>query len=403
MKKFSGVVLLLIVLLTSTSLAHETNIYKIDMPTGYHMVNENSYSDANGYNINVSIFEYTDTVFVEDIYNDEALEIARQNIYAIEEYMKNNLKQSVKERYPGTYTDEELDEYASSYKITGIPVLEISTFSKNNYKCIHYIYCMQMGDTFYYANVFQTTDKEAVYTLTLSGPTLAYFNKTEIINAINSFTVKNYVSLDSKIEIIEQDMDMKFKYSTIDYVVFFGIFAIMLVIYLYIIIKMKKIKSNVIFASIFAIMYYLLLQGSLDNLSTSVVRLENNDLLYICTSYMGYFLIPSFLLILLIINVKKNSKSLSEYKEYTSKTDIELDKNILGAYNNKKIKIPYELQEIKEEITEDNIVLQEEKNNEANINIELEKIELLKKYKELLDSGTITEEDFNKKKENLLK
>lgn len=264
-----------------------------------------------------------------------------------------------------------------------------------------------MGDTFYYANVFQTTDKEAVYTLTLSGPTLDYFNKTEIINAIDSFTVKNYLSLDSKIETIDQDVDTKSKHSTKDYVVFFGIFAIMLIIYLYIIIKMEKNKSNVIFACIFAVIYYLLLRGSLDNLNTSVVRIENNDFIYICTSYIGYFLIPSFLLLLLIINVKKNSKSLSEHKEYISKVDNESDKNILEIHSNEKIKIPCGLQEIKEEITEDTIVLQEEKNNiennDENVNTELGEIELLKKYKELLDGGIITEEDFNKKKDALLK
>lgn len=174
--------------------AYSTTQYSIDIPSTYVQVSENSFTDEYGRNINVQIVPFSGSGKGSP-YTEEGLNKLTDNlINGLDKYKEDAKKLLIEknEKYETNLTDDQIDEYINSFKCISIEKKEITTFSKNEYKCFHIIAHFSMGGIDYYANQYTLVSGNSIFTLTASSGDINDFNNYEISKAINSFTIKDF-------------------------------------------------------------------------------------------------------------------------------------------------------------------------------------------------------------------
>ncbi len=192
MKKIFCVFLLFIFIfsLVGNVNAYSTSQYSIDIPSTYRKATEGSFTKENGNNVNVQVVPFTGSS--SNAFTEEGLNKLTNNINSEIDNVRTEMKKTIKERYGEYLSDSEIDEYVKSFKCESIDKKEITTATKNNYKCYHIIASYSAGDYKYYAEQYSFISNNNVYTLTASVGEKSDLQSAEVRNIINSFTISNY-------------------------------------------------------------------------------------------------------------------------------------------------------------------------------------------------------------------
>lgn len=199
-KKISILTLLFIILaMPLSTLAYSNDLYEIELPSTF-MENavQHQFNDANGNNINFQFYTVKDAS--EFQYSDEFLTILtnqfKDNIDSYKAEVRATLLEQYQNAYPGILSNEDMEDIINplldSMKYEDFLISEVSTFTKNNYPCLHYRSNLSFGDFSTYADTYQLVSGTTMYTLTISSKDLAFLDSQEIKDAVNSFTIKNY-------------------------------------------------------------------------------------------------------------------------------------------------------------------------------------------------------------------
>ena len=185
--------------------------YSIDIPDGYQENKENSFTNEEGKNINVGITKSNQTVYDADIYTEENLEEIFNKIEDQLEYAKKELKKQLNQQNKSeglNLTEKQIDDYVETFKIEKVVKKEVTTFSKNNYKCFHIIIKYSMGESSYYTDTYQVQSGNEIYTLAINEPNLEDINTDTHKKVVNSFTIKNFkpIKIEEK-SLTERAMD----------------------------------------------------------------------------------------------------------------------------------------------------------------------------------------------------
>lgn len=197
----SLVIIYILLISWHTIYAYSNEYYSIYIPSSYTEIKDNYFMDDNGLNINIIIDSHS---YKGEVYTNEHLNDFVDRFKSMSENDILSSLKSVDEKYNTNYTNEELEELSNSIKIETTSVKEISTFTKNNYKCFHYILKISFGDFYYYANQYCVFTKNNYFILTITGNDMDYFNNSEITKTINSFTIKNYQEVEKEESIWEK-------------------------------------------------------------------------------------------------------------------------------------------------------------------------------------------------------
>ena len=170
--------------------AYSTSQYSIDIPYTYRKATEGSFTKENGNNVNVQVVPFSGSS--SNAFTEEGLNRLTKNINSEIDNVRTEMKKTIKERYGEYLSDNEIDEYVKSFKCDSIDKKEITTATKNNYKCYHIIASYSAGDYKYYAEQYSFISNNNVYTLTASVGEKSDLQSLEVRNIINSFTISNY-------------------------------------------------------------------------------------------------------------------------------------------------------------------------------------------------------------------
>lgn len=192
MKKiFCGFLLFIVIFsLIGNVNAYSTSQYSIDIPSTYRKATEGSFTKENGNNVNVQVVPFSGSS--SNVFTEEGLNKLTNNINSGIDNVRTEMKKTIKERYGEYLSDSEIDEYVKSFKCESIDKKEITTATKNNYKCYHIIASYSAGDYKYYAEHYSFISNNNVYTLTASVGEKSDLQSAEVRNIINSFTISNY-------------------------------------------------------------------------------------------------------------------------------------------------------------------------------------------------------------------
>lgn len=192
MKKiiYSFLIFIFIFSLVGNINAYSTSKYSIDIPYTYRKATEGSYTKENGNNVNVQVVPFSGSS--SNAFTEEKLNSLVKNMTSQVDNIKDEMKKTIKERYGEYLSDSEIDQYVKSVKFNGIDKKEITTATKNNYKCYHIIVSYSVGDSNIYAEQYTFMSNNNVYTLTASVGEKSDLQSSEIRNIINSFTIVNY-------------------------------------------------------------------------------------------------------------------------------------------------------------------------------------------------------------------
>ena len=170
--------------------AYSTSEYTIDIPSTYRKATEGSFTKENGNNVNIQIAPFSKSskkTFTEEEFNN-----LTKNIYSEIDQIREDMKKNIQKRYGEYLSESEINEYVKSFKCNSIDKKEITTATKNNYKCYHIITNCSAGDYNYYAEQYSFISNNKVYTLTVSVEEKSDLQSSEIKNIVNSFTINNY-------------------------------------------------------------------------------------------------------------------------------------------------------------------------------------------------------------------
>ena len=199
MKKIiiSLLMVVLAICIASKDFAVSTDEYSIDIPSTYTKVVENSFTKEDGTNINVQIRSFTGSsqgAFSEEFLNEFEKTVGDQVVAGIKEEVKTELKN----QYGDSMKDEMIEQYLNKIKFDGVQKKEITTATKNNYKCAHVLSKYTIVDTSYYTDQYLFISNGKAYTLTAALYKESDIEAPEIKEIINSFTIVNYKDPESK-------------------------------------------------------------------------------------------------------------------------------------------------------------------------------------------------------------
>ena len=161
MKRVLSAVLVAILMsflfLTSTVSAYEGADYSMDIPSSHTAYRTNVWRKSNGDNVNVQITSYTSGV--GDKTMDELL-------------------------------NEVLDKVSTMSQYKSFETKEVTTISKNDYKCAHIR--AKLSSYSFYVDQYQVISKGKIYTITFTSSSTAYFSSSDVEDMLESFTIKNY-------------------------------------------------------------------------------------------------------------------------------------------------------------------------------------------------------------------
>ncbi len=185
-----SIVFVLLLSLCNYANAYSTSQYSIDIPSTWTTTVENVFSKSNGDSVNVQITSFTGNA--NNPYTEEMLDQLVNEIYNNVDNYKDEMKEQLKQTYGSYMTDSEIDKYVDSFKCNSVDLKEITTCTKNNYKCFHIISNYTMSDYSYYSEQYSITSGNNVYTLTLSSSDKSGLETSEMRDIVNSFTINNY-------------------------------------------------------------------------------------------------------------------------------------------------------------------------------------------------------------------
>lgn len=173
----------------TTNHPYRTSKYQIEMPSSYTKVTEGSFTDENGDNINVQVnsFHGGFSGFTEEGLN-QYVNSLNENLGDV----KEKTKQLAKERYGEYISEDEIDKYVTDFKIDSIDKKEITTATKNNYKCYHVAITCSSGEKKMYMEYWEFASNNNIYLLAASASEKSKLQSEDVKYAINSFTIYNY-------------------------------------------------------------------------------------------------------------------------------------------------------------------------------------------------------------------
>ena len=169
--------------------AYSTSQYSIDIPFTYNKFSESSFIKENRNNINIKVTPYPESV--GNPYTEEILNMLVEMVWNIDDH-SDEMVNTLKNEYGNYLSDNEIAEYANSFKCNSVDKKEIITFTKNNYKCFHIIANYSMRDYSYYSEQYIVVSDNNTFTITISVNSKEDLESLEIKNMINSFTIYNY-------------------------------------------------------------------------------------------------------------------------------------------------------------------------------------------------------------------
>ena len=170
--------------------AYNTSEFSITVPGTYKEETENSFSKEDGTNVNVQI---TPSKGVDAInYTEKELNYLVNQIETKFDSYKDELKVELKKQYGNSVSEERINEVVQNFKCNSIDKKEITTATKNKYKCYHIIANISAGTYSYYIDQYSFASNNKFYTLTASAQELSTLETDEIKGIIDSFTIVNY-------------------------------------------------------------------------------------------------------------------------------------------------------------------------------------------------------------------
>ena len=184
-------VFILVVSLCTLANAYSTNNYSFDVPSTWSSAGQAGvYKNSEGNGVNVQI-----TKFAGDAgnpYTEENLKVLVNTVENDLDTYRDELAASLKQTYGLRVTDAQIKQYVSSFRCKSVDLSEITTCSKNNYKCFHIVANYELKDYSYYCNQYSIVSGNEIYTLTLSAEDKDDFDTEEMKSVVDSFTIKNY-------------------------------------------------------------------------------------------------------------------------------------------------------------------------------------------------------------------
>ena len=202
-KKTAFFILMILIFSVTISLAYSGDKYEIQVPESFsselNNYLENFWGDKDGNSINIQISE---------LKNANEFQYSEDFLKALTDEVTNNI-----DKYRAEVKEQMIAEYEKSFSELNIPreeiekmvnpivekmeykdflVKEVSTFTKNNYPCLHYISNLSIGDESLYTETYQVVSDKTAYTLTITSHDSNFFEKQEVKDMINSFTIKDY-------------------------------------------------------------------------------------------------------------------------------------------------------------------------------------------------------------------
>ena len=195
MKKISLIVMFLVMsfaLITCVG-AYSTSKYSIDIPSTYIKTAEGAFSKLNGDNISISVttidgkMEYP---YTEKNLNELAEELKKQ-INNNKDLVMSSVENKMYE-YNTNVAEDDLKTIVDSMNINDIEIKEITTMSKNNYKCFRIrANCQVIGYTAY-IDQYYVFSRNDLYIITNTMGSKEDLESQEIKDILNSFTISNY-------------------------------------------------------------------------------------------------------------------------------------------------------------------------------------------------------------------
>ena len=184
-KIFMLVFALVLVLAIPSVFAYSTDDYSIDLPTGYESIGEGIFSDSENGMILITVETAEGEEANEEyFYSDESLQEAAtvfENMFD-----KETLKEFFQIIAIEDLSDEDIENVTDMMSIS-LTKKEITTFTKNGYKCLHFVinYKLEDEDIITY-DVYATLNNGKVYVIfTMPDGSV----DSNIENAIKSFTI----------------------------------------------------------------------------------------------------------------------------------------------------------------------------------------------------------------------
>ena len=169
--------------------AYESSKYSIELPNYYLSMAQDTFSDANGNTINIQVSKGDGN---GNPYTQENLDRLVNEMYNNVDAYKEQIAESLKETYGSYYSEEQIKPYVDGFKCKSIDTKEITTVSKNKYKCFHIVANYEMGDYSYYCKQYSIASGDEYYTITISAKEKEDLFPQEVSDSIDSFTIKDY-------------------------------------------------------------------------------------------------------------------------------------------------------------------------------------------------------------------
>lgn len=229
-KKFILIILLIFISITKVYAQKiDKKTYSIEPKETYNEVAKDTYLSDGGKSFNIVIQQLeAENLYDKNIYNDNNLEILKNEIKNSFNNYLDEIKTMATERFKNILSDDEIKKMLDNIKVNDIITAEITTAGKNNYKCFHFIIDYSMDNVDFVREQFMFITKDQSYILTISD------DNREIIN---SFEIKNYKNIsieDDEISKYEKNIKIANIAEKICYIIFvLGVivFIIGLIIY----------------------------------------------------------------------------------------------------------------------------------------------------------------------------
>ena len=202
-KVVTFIILMIILFSTTISLAYSGDKYEMEIPDMFsselNQYMANYWGDDEGNSVNIQFTE---------VKNANEFQYSEEFLNALTDEIKNNIgqyKAQIKEELINQYEsglsgldisrediEKIVDPLVESMEYKDFLVKEVTTFTKNNYPCLHYISNLSLGNENMYNETYQFVSDKTGYTITIASNDPKFFEKQEIKDMINSFTVKDY-------------------------------------------------------------------------------------------------------------------------------------------------------------------------------------------------------------------
>ena len=186
-KRIGLILLICIITISTMAFGYESDDFTIDIPQNFKATSiENIFADGEGNTITISTGEIAYLPYTEENL-DKIVNTLTNDLDSRREEIKNKMNN----QYGNVLSKEYIENYADNVKIDVLKK-EITTFGVDSYKCFHYIASIDMVESKYFAEFYQTQSNGKVYTITISSNNSEFFENDDIKNAINSCKIENY-------------------------------------------------------------------------------------------------------------------------------------------------------------------------------------------------------------------